>query len=317
MDQLATLLDGLKAVAEPTRLRLLAICMRSELTVSEITSIVGQSQPRVSRHLKLLCNAGLLIRYREQNWVYYRVPQTGPGARLAAALLALLPADDSQLELDRRRLEDLLDQRAEAARALVDQGRQINGSVRVADEATVDALILQSMLGEDIGELLDIGTGSGRMLRLLGRNAGRAVGIDISRAMLMLARSNLHAAGLDRLLVRQGNMYQLRFADSSFDTVTIDQVLFQAEQPGQVLLEAGRVLRSGGRLLLVEFLTAAADAEPRPADSDCVDIDRQRLDAWMDEAGLTLEHCQQLPGQPYPLILSVARRLPDGKQAAA
>lgn len=317
MDQLATLLDGLKAVAEPTRLRLLAICARSELTVSEITSIVGQSQPRVSRHLKLLCHAGLLIRYREQNWVYYRVPQTGAAANLALALLAQLPPDDAQLGLDQRRLEELLEQRAEAARAVVEQGRQENGPARVADEATVDALILRSMLDEEIGELLDIGTGSGRMLRLLGKNAGRAVGIDISRAMLMLARSNLHAAGLDRLLVRQGNMYQLRFADSSFDTVTIDQVLFQAEQPGQVLLEAARVLREGGRLLLVEFLTADPAAVSGPAESDCVDIDRQCLDEWLADAGLRLEHCQQLPGQPFPLILSVARRLPDGEQVAA
>ncbi len=315
MDKLDNLLQALKAAAEPSRLRLLAICARSELTVSEITDIVDQSQPRVSRHLKLLCNAGLLIRYREQHWVFYRVPQSGSGASLAATLLAQLPAADAQLELDRRRVESILQRRAEAARALVDGDGP--GGARVEDEATVDALILTSLRGEAIGELLDIGTGSGRMLRLLGEGAGRAVGIDISRAMLMLARSNLHAAGLDHLLVRQGNMYQLRFPDCSFDTVTIDQVLFEAEQPGQVLREAARVLRPGGRLLLVEFLTADPVAD-RPAQAnDCVAIDRPRLDGWFDDAGLALEHWQQLPGDPYPVILSVARREPRDKKVAA
>lgn len=315
MKDLEALLSALKAAAEPTRLRLLAICARSELTVTEITVIVGQSQPRVSRHLKLLCNAGLLIRYREQNWVFYRVPRSGPGAEVAAALLGQLPTDDPQLELDRRRLEAALDRRAEAARALVDGDAA--GAARVEDEATVDAIILKSLRGEAIGELLDIGTGSGRMLRLLGENSARAVGIDISRAMLMLARSNLHAAGLDHLLVRQGNMYQLRFADSSFDTVTIDQVLFQAEQPGQVLCEAARVLRAGGRLLLVEFLTASAAEDAPDLSDDLVAIDRPRLDAWFRDAGLALEHWHQLPGHPYPVILSVARREPGGKRAAA
>jgi ArsR family transcriptional regulator len=316
MEHLEALLNALKAAAEPTRLRLLAICARSELTVTEVTAIVGQSQPRVSRHLKLLCNAGLLIRYREQSWVFYRVPRSGPGAEVAAALLGQLPSADPQLELDRRRLDAVLDRRAEAARALVEGDGQ-GGAARVEDEATVDAYILQSLRGEAIGELLDIGTGSGRMLRLLGQTATRAVGIDISRAMLMLARSNLHAAGLDHLLVRQGNMYQLRFADSSFDTVTIDQVLFQAEQPGQVLCEASRVLRRGGRLLLVEFLTAAGAAGAPGLAADLVPIDRPRLDGWFGDAGLALEHSQQLPGHPYPVILSVARREPGGKQAAA
>jgi len=315
MDKLEDLLHALKAAAEPTRLRLLAICARSELTVSEVTDIVGQSQPRVSRHLKLLCNAGLLIRYREQHWVFYRVPRSGPGAGVAATLLAQLPAADVQLELDRRRVESVLQRRAEAARALVEGDGA--GAARVEDEATVDALILTSLRGEAIGELLDIGTGSGRMLRLLGEGAGRAVGIDISRAMLMLARSNLHAAGLDHLLVREGNMYQLRFPDCSFDTVTIDQVLFEAEQPGQVLREAARVLRPGGRLLLVEFLTADTAADTPAQADDCVAIDRRRLDGWFDDAGLALEHWQQLPGHPYPVFLSVARREPRDKQVAA
>ncbi len=317
MENLSGVLDGLKAAAERTRLRLLAVCAGTELTVSEIARIVGQSQPRVSRHLKLLCNAGLLIRYREQNWVFYRAPRTGAGAALVSSLLELLPQSDGQLDLDRRRLEEVLDERAAAARRLLAEGRLENETVRVADEATVDARILKALTAEEVGELLDIGTGGGRMLRLLGDRAHRAVGIDISRAMLMVARSNLHAAGLDHLLVRQGNMYQLRFPDCSFDTVTIDQVLYQAEAPSDVLREAARVLRPGGRLLLVEFVTEAADNESAARRDDLTRIDRTRLDLWLGEAGLVAEQWQRLAGKPYPVILSVARRQPADEEAAA
>ena len=303
-----TVLDGLKAAAEPTRLRLLALCAASELTVSELTAIVGQSQPRVSRHLKVLCGAGLLTRYREQHWVYHRVPRHGSGAALVAGVLALLPADDARLQLDRRRLEDVLADRAEQARAALASRRGAEGLTRVEDEASVDALILDALREFPVGELLDIGTGGGRMLRLLGGRAERAVGIDISRDMLLLARSNLHAAGLDHLLVRQGNMYQLRFGDASFDTVTIDQVLFEAEQPGEVLGEAARVLRPGGRLLLVEFLTGRnAGLWDAPADSVTA-IDEERLTAWYAAAGLELAAARRLPGDPYPVLVQLAIR---------
>ena len=301
-----TLLDGLKAVAEPTRLRLLALCAASELTVSELTTIVGQSQPRVSRHLKVLCRAGLLTRYREQNWVYHRVPRQGRGAQLVRGILGLLPPEDARLELDRRRLESALEARAAEARAAVAALNGTDEGLTVEDEASVAARIREALDGAPVGDLLDIGTGGGRMLRLLGDVAERAVGIDISRDMLLLARSNLHAAGLDHLLVRQGNMYQLRFEDGSFDTVTIDQVLFQAESPGQVLSEAARVLRPGGRLLLVEFLT---EHDPWQDDAeDVTPIDEDRLARWYAAAGLELAVSRRLPGEPYPLIIDLAVR---------
>jgi SAM-dependent methyltransferase len=300
------ILDALKAVAEPTRLRLLSLCARGELTVTEVTEVVGQSQPRVSRHLKVLCAAGLLDRFREQNWVYYRVPLGGPGAELARGLLRLLPGDDPLLQLDRERLERVLARRAEQVRAQAPGGS-------VPTPAGVDARIADLMTGEALGDLLDIGTGTGRMLRLLGVLADTAVGIDISREMLMLARSNLHAAGLDHLSVRQGNMYQLRFADHSFDTVTIDQVLYQAEQPAEVLREAARVLRPGGRLLLVEFLTGEAGSTAAGAD---VPLTTGKLADWCETAGLRPEAAERLAARPWPLIVSVVRR-PGARRAAA
>jgi ubiquinone/menaquinone biosynthesis C-methylase UbiE/DNA-binding transcriptional ArsR family regulator len=298
-------LEAFKAVAEPTRLRLLALCARGELTVSEVTEVLGQSQPRVSRHLKVLCGAGLLDRFREQNWVYYRIPLGGPGAEFARGLLRLLPGDDPLLRLDRERLERILAQRAQKLRSLGEA---------VPTPAGVDARIVDLMGGEALGDLLDIGTGTGRMLRLLGVSADTAVGIDISREMLVLARSNLYAAGLDHLSVRQGNMYQLRFADASFDTVTIDQVLYQAEQPAEVLREAARVLRPGGRLLLVEFLTGEGmrGAAP-PGDAP---ITRMRLAEWCEAAGLRTEAAERLTARPWPLIVSVIRR-PAHTAAAA
>jgi SAM-dependent methyltransferase len=300
-------LEAFKAVAEPSRLRLLALCARGELTVTEVTEVVGQSQPRVSRHLKVLCAAGLLDRFREQNWVYYRVPLGGTGAELARGLLRLLPSDDPMLRLDRERLERVLQRRAEQLRGL---GR----SEADPTPAGVDARIVDLMAGEAFGDLLDIGTGTGRMLRLLGVAADSAVGIDISREMLVLARSNLHAAGLDHLSVRQGNMYQLRFAAGSFDTVTIDQVLYQAEQPVEVLREAARVLRPGGRLLLVEFLTGEApDAGAVPGDAP---LTSARLATWCKEAGLRLEAAESLAARPWPLFVSIVRR-PDARRAAA
>jgi SAM-dependent methyltransferase len=275
--------------------------------VTEVTEVVGQSQPRVSRHLKVLCAAGLLDRFREHNWVYYRVPLGGPGAKLARGLLRLLPGDDPVLRLDRERLERVLARRAELVR-----GQE--GGDTVPTPAGVDAMIGDLMAGESLGDLLDIGTGTGRMLRLLGVSADTAVGIDISREMLVLARSNLHAAGLEQLSVRQGNMYQLRFADGSFDTVTIDQVLYQADQPAEVLREAARVLRPGGRLLLVEFLTGAEQGATAPPGE--APLTSERLADWCKDAGLRTEAAESLPARPWPLIISVVRR-PGARRAAA
>jgi SAM-dependent methyltransferase len=244
----------------------------------------------------VLCAAGLLDRFREQNWVYYRVPLGGAGARLARGLLQLLPAEDEMLSLDRERLERMLGRRAEQLR-----GRALGDAVPTP--AGVDARIVDLMAGEALGDLLDIGTGTGRMLRLLGIAADTAVGVDISREMLVLARSNLHAAGLDHLSVRQGNMYQLRFADGSFDTVTIDQVLYRAEQPAEVLREAARVLRPGGRLLLVEFLTGESGA----GDLE-IPITHAGLDRWCRDAGLRPEAAERLTARPWSLVVSIVRR---------
>ncbi len=269
------LLVQLKAVAETTRLRLLAICARAELSVSEITEILGQSQPRVSRHLKLLCDAGLLDRYREQHWVLYRVAARGEGARAARQLLAMLPENCPELADDRERIRAVLSDRDQLVTRIIATGpKQLEAVAEIgAHGEAVDRAILD-ILGEfEPGDLLDIGTGSGRMLALLADKASHAVGIDISRDMLLVARSNLRAAGVKDVSVRQGDMYRLRYAPQSFDTVTMDLVLSHAEQPGRVVAEATRVLKPGGVLLVVDFFDEDAGlASGQP-------------DAWLQDAG--------------------------------
>lgn len=250
-----TILGQLKAVAEPTRLRLLAICARGELTVSEITRVVGQSQPRVSRHLKLLCDAGLLDRFREQHWVLYRLADRGTGARVARQLIEMLPTDSTEMMNDQARIASVLQERERLVSRIIASGPEQLAAVAEIEShrERLDRAVLEVLGENEIGELLDIGTGSGRMLALLGERATRAVGIDISRDMLLVARNTLRAAGVGHVSVRQGDMYQLRFADERFDTITMDLVLSHAEQPADVIREARRVLRPGGALLVVDF----------------------------------------------------------------
>src|SRR5579863_8110026 len=166
---LETVLSGLRAAAEATRLRLLLLCARGELTVSELTDILGQSQPRVSRHLKLLCDAGLLDRFREGTWVYYRVASRGRAAELARQICAAVPGDDPTVALDQARLDTVKRQRAEAAnayfRANAEQWDQIR-SLHI-DEREVESAVLDALGGAAVHDLLDLGTGTARMLEIV------------------------------------------------------------------------------------------------------------------------------------------------------
>ncbi|CAN5222424.1 hypothetical protein BH24PSE2_BH24PSE2_23780 [soil metagenome] len=297
------LLCALRAIAEPTRLRLLVICRAGELTVGEITRILGQSQPRVSRHLKLLCDAGLLERFREGHWVFYRLPTRGRGGAVAHAVLDLLSPDDETARLDRQRMSDVMSERARLAS---DSLGMPGGEASVPD-ARIDAAITRAFGGTALGELLDIGTGSGRILRLLADRAEQATGVDISSEMLMIARTNLHAAGLQHCTVRRGNMYKLPFGNGSFDTITIDQVLSQAEQPALVLAEAARLLRPGGSLLVVDF-----DGGGNP-------VDPEDVAAWVDAVGLDctrIEHVEAQSDAP-PAVLLLAHKAHNADDVAA
>ncbi|MDT8332241.1 metalloregulator ArsR/SmtB family transcription factor [Roseomonas gilardii] len=246
------LLAQLRAAAEPTRLRLLALCARGAWCVSDLCALLGQSQPRLSRHLRLLTEAGLLHRTPEGANVYFQVPAE---AGLAHVIVARLPEEDAQLAADRRAAARLAAERArEASETFQRQGSDWDEMRALGlPAAGIEAALLEALPARP-GRLLDIGTGTGRLLELAAGRAENALGVDASRAMLALARARLAERGLaQRCAVRQADMYRLPIADGSFDTVTLQMVLHYAEDPAAVLAEAARVLAPGGRLLIADL----------------------------------------------------------------
>src|SRR5215472_10439662 len=235
------LLASLRAAAEPTRLRLLALAGRGTFCVSEFTEILGQSQPRLSRHLKLLCDCGLLERVREGANAWFALPYGPPGA-LARELIARLPQDDPILEGDRRQAARVLAERARiASESFRRQGADWD-EMRALDlpAAAVEAALLASVPQHGAGRLLDIGTGTGRVLELLAPRITQGVGVDASKAMLALARARLARPGLSHCSVRLADMYRLPFPDASFNLAVMQMVLHYAEDPPGVLAELGR-----------------------------------------------------------------------------
>ena len=217
----------LKAAGEATRLRLLMLIAEAELTVTDLTEILRQSQPRLSRHLRLLSEAGLVERFREGSWAFFRPAERGGVAEVARALVARLDPNDPVIARDRERLAAVRASRAAAAQnyfrrhaAEWDRIRQLH----VADEA-VEAAIRGAIGAQPIRALLDLGTGTGRMLELFAANAERGLGLDMSLDMLALARARLDRAGLKNCSVRQGNIYDLALPRDTFDVVIIHQVL--------------------------------------------------------------------------------------------
>jgi DNA-binding transcriptional ArsR family regulator len=265
----------LKGLADPTRLRLLALLAHGELTVGEICRVLGQSQPRVSRHLRLLSESGLLDRFREQQCVYYRAPAGGPRSGWVRELLGGVDPDDPALRRDRVRMAVIVAERARLA-----AGELAAGAADDSEDSGLAALLREELGPTALGELLDIGTGAGRMLEMLGRQATHAVGVDLSAPALRLARARLHGRGLAHCEFHRGDMYALPFEARSFDTVTIGRVLAGAERPVGVLSEASRTLREAGRLLVVERfddIEACTGANPLLS-----------LRQWFDGSGLRL-----------------------------
>jgi ubiquinone/menaquinone biosynthesis C-methylase UbiE len=248
------ILASLRAAAEPTRLRLLALAARGAFCVMEFTEILGQSQPRLSRHLKLLCDCGLLDRVREGANVWFALP-TGEDGALPRELVARLPPDDPILEADRRQAARVLAERARIASESFRQKGADWDEMRALDlpaQAVEDALLALIPPGPG-GRLLDIGTGTGRVLELLAPRVRQALGIDASKAMLALARARLSGPGFAHTAVRLADMYRLPLADHSFDTVVLQMVLHHAEDPAGAVREATRVLNIGGMLLVVDL----------------------------------------------------------------
>jgi SAM-dependent methyltransferase len=275
---------------------------RAELTVGEICEVLGQSQPRVSRHLKLMCDAGLLDRLREQLWVYYRVPASGESRESVRQLLALIDERDDVLLRDRKRMEAVIAERSRlAADELADEPAPMTSEM-------IDAAVLEEIAGEPIGALLDVGTGSGHILKLLGAKATRAVGIDISSDALKVARTKVHSVGLSHCELQRGDMYDLPFSAPLFDTAVAERVLADAERPLAALHEICRTLKHGGRVIVIEdfdALSAASASNPIAT-----------LREWFGKAGLDFSRVRPLDTEAGHLLVAIGRRVARTTAAA-
>ncbi len=264
MYELRKLTDLLRVLQDPTRLRLLWVLRRGELSVGEVVQVTGLSQPRVSRHLKLLCDARAVRRTPDQNEVYYRAAIDDDHRDLVEAVLSSVSESDPVISRDRQRLIAILDSRLARARTLLDRlGVCSLGATDMSEVgAVIDALLARwiptAPNGGSLGDLLDIGTGTGSMLRLLAGRARRAVAVDLSRDMRLIARAAALSSGLANCTVCQGDMYDLEFTDRCFDLVTMDRVLGTADDPAAALREAARVMNDEALLLIIEAGTAPA-----------------------------------------------------------
>ena len=303
------LLGAMKAAAEETRLRMLALLNEGELTVSDMTDILGQSQPRISRHLKLLTEAGIVERHREGAWAFFRMADRHPAAGAIRDLVAHLDPSDQRLAGDRARLKAARQARTEAAEAhfsrLADNWDKVR-SLHVPEEA-VEAAIIEAVGAKPVQAFLDLGTGTGRMLQLLAPLASRAVGIDASHAMLSVARANLERTGLAKVQLQQGDIHALPVEHDAFDLVLIHQVLHYLDDPARALREAAAVLAPGGRLLVVDFAPHMLEFLREGHAHRRLGFADEQLRGWLEEAGLdVVAHRDLKPEQDHPEQLTVS-----------
>ncbi|MBT6275805.1 MAG: metalloregulator ArsR/SmtB family transcription factor [Chromatiales bacterium] len=281
------LLDALRALAEPTRLRLAVVLSYGERTVSELTEILGQSQPRLSRHLKLMVEAGVLTRQPEGAWVFFRLSGDGVGAKLHRAVMTLAE-DDVQTRADLVRVEILKRRQAAAANEWFHQHAQSWDELRerfISEPAEAEVLA-KVVGGKSIDLHIDLGTGTGTMLELLAPLSKAAIGIDMSREMLRVARARLGAPGLAHCQVRQGDLLRLELVDGSADLVSLHHVLHFLDDPSAAIREAVRTLRPAGRLLIVDFAPHSLEALRTTYFHRYLGFDHADIAAWCKAAGL-------------------------------
>jgi ubiquinone/menaquinone biosynthesis C-methylase UbiE/DNA-binding transcriptional ArsR family regulator len=292
--------SALKASGEATRLRVLVLLSETELTVSDLKQILRQSQPRISRHLRLLVEADLIERFREGSWAYFRVAEQGGAAELARKLIAQLDPADPILARDRERLAAVRHARAAAAqeyfRAHAAQWDRIR-KLHVSDNA-VESAIAEALNDRPFRSLLDLGTGTGRILELFGPKIERGLGIDLSLEMLALARERMERAGLRHCSVRQGDIYDLALPPASFDTVVIHQVLHFLDDGARAIREAARVLEPAGRLLVVDFAPHDLEFLREEHSHRRLGFAPDIVAQWMSAAGLDPVMHRSLPPEP-------------------
>lgn len=292
-DGVQRLLLQLKALADPVRLRIMALCAHGECSVSELTKVMVQSQPRISQHVKQLCDAGLLERFRDGHFVFYRVSRRGQNAQARRRLLALIPGNEPEFGHDLDKLRELRGG-ADAVPA---------AGVEETDTRRLHRALIELTVAAPVGDLLDIGSGQGQILKLLASRAHRAIGVDIDPDARQLARAELLLAGVENASLRKGSMYELPFEDGEFDTIILDDVLGDADEPLLAICEAKRILKGGGRLLL---LAATNDN----------DVLESRFAGWCQAAGLRLAPPRRIPSMDPRWLLAVATPVDSRTEAA-
>lgn len=304
MEAALPLADRIQALADPTRLRIVALLRIMELSVGELAQLLGQSQPRVSRHLKILADAGVLERRKEGSWVFLTLSDSDR----VEPMFALIDnwADNSTERLfahDAARIEGIRAERAEAANRYFAGHAEVWDQIRSLHVAECEVeRAIDDALGRPLGRLVDVGTGTGRMIELFDPRASQSIGIDRSSEMLRLARVKLEAAGIQPSL-RQGDMYALPLADQSADTIVIHQVLHYAHSPAAAIAEAARVLAPGGTLLVVDF-AAHEREELRSTDAHIrLGFEDDVMAGWFGSAGLEVDQVRHLEGGELTVTL--------------
>jgi ubiquinone/menaquinone biosynthesis C-methylase UbiE/DNA-binding transcriptional ArsR family regulator len=282
------LLDALRGVGETTRLRILALLSEAELTVTDLTDILRQSQPVVSRHLKVLSDAGVVERFREGSWAFFRLAADAPAAALVQSLVRHLDPADPIVAHDRQRLASVRTERASQAQEYFSRYAEEWDHLRTlhVPDDQVERAIKDVIGTRSIPALLDVGTGTGHMLELLGPQANRGVGIDMSREMLAIARTKLASAGLQQCGVQLGDLYDMPFAPNSFDVVVVHQILHLLDDAPGAIAEASRVLRPGGRLIVIDFAPHTIEALRDQHAHRRLGFATDTVSSWMVSAGL-------------------------------
>ncbi|MEZ5939279.1 MAG: metalloregulator ArsR/SmtB family transcription factor [Hyphomonadaceae bacterium] len=299
LSSLGDMVSRLRAAGEETRMRVLTLLSRGALSVGEIAQILNQSQPRLSRHLRLLSAAGLVERLPEGAWVFYRLPADGPSRRFLDGLIGELDPHDELVRRDLERLAEIKTERAAAAEAYFSRIAGQWDAVRALhyDEARIEQAILEAAGPGPFDMVVDFGTGTGRMLTLFADRARRVEGIDLSHQMLTVARSNIESAGLANASVRHGDATAAPLADASVDLVILHQVLHFLDDPGRAMVEAARVLRPGGRLVVVDFAPHDLEYLRTEHAHRRLGLSDKEVAAWCARAGLD-QNGEIVLGQP-------------------
>ena len=302
-----TLLGVMRAVGEETRLRIVALLQHGELTVSDLTDILGQSQPRISRHLKLLAEAGVVDKHREGTFAFFELLGDGPIGELVADVMRHVDPHDQVLATDLDRLAVVRSRRAAAAQEYFaaiaerwDEARLLH-----APDETVEAHVIEAIGDRPYDTLLDLGTGTGRMLQVLTQNATptghpvrRAIGLDNSHSMLAVARSNLERAEMRGVDLRQGDVYRPPFEPDSFELIVLHQVLHFLDDPARAVREAARLLTPAGRLVIVDFAPHALEFLRTDHAHRRLGFRSDTVESWLDQCGLDVSHTATVDPPP-------------------